>query len=67
MTAPGNTDGVLAQTTVLPDRLAFLALHLVEGLPVEAVDLRTGRRYLVRLDPYPEGVELREVKPHTGW
>ena len=57
----------LAQATVLPDRLAFLALHLVEGLPVEAVDLRTGRRYLVRLDPYPEGVELEEVKPHTGW
>jgi len=52
---------------VLPDRLAFLAFHLVEGLPVEAVDLRTGRRYLVRLDPYPEEVELREVKPHTGW
>jgi len=47
---------------VLPDRLAFLAFQLVEGLPVEAVQLRTGGRYLVQLQPYPEGVELREVR-----
>jgi hypothetical protein len=47
---------------VLPDRLAFLAFHLVEGLPVEVVQLRSGRRYLVQLQTYPDGVELREAR-----
>ena len=48
---------------MLPDKLAFLAFHLVEGLPVEARDLRTGKRFLVRLEEVAEEEELKEVVP----
>ncbi len=48
---------------VLPDKLAFLAFHLVEGLPVEARDLRSGKRFLVNLVEVPEETELVERLP----
>ena len=48
---------------MLPDKLAFMAFHLVEGLPVEAFDLRTGKRFLVRLEEVPEDAELVEASP----
>jgi hypothetical protein len=48
---------------VLPDKLAFLAFHLVKGLPVEARDLRTGKRFLVRLEEVGEEEELVEAEP----
>ena len=48
---------------MLPNRLAFLAFHLVEGLPVEARDLHTGKRFLVRLEEVTEEAELTEVLP----